>query len=131
MAYRGNDMVRRVLSGLLVLIVLMLPVGPADAMTLPVFETASHAALSGHDGETLWLTAPAVRGPSSSPCDGCQDPDGCACCPACGFGVGNLPTMQTASRPQVAASLSYLILSATPPDGLTSPPNLPPPRHIV
>ena len=130
MAYRRNDMVRRVLSGLLVLIVLMLPVGPAP-LALPVFEAASHAALMGHGDKQSGLTVAPVRSHSGSPCDGREHPDGCACCLSCGFVAGNLPAMQTASRPLAAVSLSYLMLAATPPDGLTSTPNLPPPRYIV
>jgi hypothetical protein len=131
MAYRRNDVVRRVLSGLLVLILLMLPVGHADAMTLPVFESAWHAALAGPGDEQPGLTASPVRNRLGLPRDGCEDPDGCACCLSRGCVVGNLPAIQTAPRPLVAASLSYLMLPATPTDGLGSAPDLPPPRHIV
>jgi hypothetical protein len=131
MPYRRDDMVRRVLSGLLVLIVLMLPVGRAGALTLPVFAAASHTALAGHGDEHAGLTISPVCNSSGSPCDGCEHPDGYACCLTCGFVVGDLPSTQNASRPLEATSLSFLMLSTAPPDGLSSAPDLPPPRHIV
>jgi hypothetical protein len=131
MPYRRNDMVRRVLSGLLVLIVLLLPVGHAGALTLPAFAAASHAALAGHDDEHPGLMISPVHDASGSPCDGCEHPGGCACCLSCGFFVGVLQSIQMASRPLVPASLSYLTLSTTPLDGLCSAPTLPPPRHAV
>jgi hypothetical protein len=131
MPFRRNDMVRRVLSGLLVLIVLMLPVGRAGALSSPVFVAASHAASAGHAHEHPGLTNSPVRDASGSPCDGCEHPDDYACCLSCGFVVGTLPSIQTASRPLAAASLRYLMLSTAPLDSLSSAPNLPPPRHIV
>ena len=130
MRYR-NDMVRRVLSGLLVVIVLMLPVGRADALMSSGFAAASPAALAGQGGQHPELTISPVRNSSGSPCDGCDHPDGCACCLSCAFFVANLPSMQTASRPLAVSPLRYLILAASPPDGPSSAPALPPPRQIV
>ena len=119
------------MSGLLVLIALMLPVGRAGVLTSPVFAAASHGASAGHADEHPGLTNSPVRDASGSPCDGCEHPDGYACCLTCGFVVGDLPSTQNASRPLEATSLSFLMLSTAPPDGLSSAPDLPPPRHIV
>ena len=131
MPFRRNDMVRRVLSGLLVLIVLMLPVGPAGGLSSPAFAAASHAASAGHAGEHPGLANSPVHDASGSPRDYCDHPDDYACCQSCGFVVGNLPSIQTASRPLATGPLRYLMLSTAPPDSLSSAPNLPPPRHIV
>jgi hypothetical protein len=131
MPYRRNDMVRRVLSGLLVLSVLLLPVGGAGALTLPAFADASHATLADLGEVHPALTISLARDSSGSPCDGCEHPDDCACCLSCGFVVGNLPSIQTTSRYLASAPLSYLMLSSLPPDGLSNAPDLPPPRHIV
>jgi hypothetical protein len=131
MAYRGNDIIRRLLSGLLFLIVILLPAGLAEAITLPVFKTVSHEALAGRGDEQPGMTASPVRNHSGLYRDGCEDPDGCICCLSRGFVIGNLPPIQMEPRPLVAASLSYLMLSATPPDGPSRAPDLPPPRHFV
>jgi hypothetical protein len=131
MPYRGNDMVGRVLSGLLFLIALLLPVGGADALTLPAFSDTSHAALPDHGEKPSALPISPVRDSSGSPCDGCAHPDSCACCLSCGFVLGNLPSIQNAAQPLAAAPLKYLVLSSLPPDGRSSAPDLPPPRHIV
>jgi hypothetical protein len=120
-----------VMSGLLVLIALMLPVGPAGVLTSPVFAAASHGASAGHAHEHPGLTNSPVRDASGSPCDGCEHPDDYACCLSCGFVVGDLPSIGTVSLPLAAAPLRYLMLSTAPPDSLSSAPNLPPPRHIV
>lgn len=127
MPYRRGDIFGRALSGLLVQIVLMLPVTRAGAVLLPLFDTASHVALTEYGDEDRGST----NTHSGTPCDGCEHPDGLACCLSCGFLVGDLPSIQTAPRPQAAASLHFLMSSSSPPDGLTSAPDLPPPRHIV
>jgi hypothetical protein len=131
MPHRGGDMVRRVISGLLVVVVLMLPAGRADAMTLPVFDAAIHAALAGHGGEHRGLTTSPARTHSETPCDDCDHPDGLACCLSCGFLLGNLPSIHPALVPLASASLRYLMSSTSSPDGLTNSPDLPPPRQNV
>lgn len=131
MPYRRNDMVGRVLSGLLVLVVLMLPVGRADALTLPLLGSASEAVLAGHGDEHPGLTPWPVRDSAGSPCDDCEHPDGDACCLSFGSVVGDLPSIHSVLRPLSAAPLNYLIISVTTPAGRNSAPDLPPPRHIV
>jgi hypothetical protein len=131
MPHRRGDMFRRVLSGLLVLVVLMLPAGRADALTLPVFDADLHAALAEHGDEHRGLTTSPAQSHSESPCDDCDHPDGLACCLSCGFFVGNLPSIHPAPVPLASASLKYLMSSTSPPDGLTNSPDLPPPRQNV
>jgi hypothetical protein len=131
MPHRRGDMFRRVLSGLLVLVVLMLPAGRTDALTLPVFDAALHAALAGHGGEHHGLTTVPARSHSEAPCDDCDHPDGLACCLSCGFLLGNLPSVRPAPVPLASASLKYLMSLTSSPDGLTSSPDLPPPRQNV
>ena len=131
MPFRRNAMVRRVLSGLLVLIVILLPVGRAGILTSPVFAAAPHAASAGHADEHPGLMNSMARDASGSPRGGCDHPDGYACCPSCDFLLGNLPSIRTVSVPLAAASLRYLMLSTAPLDSLSSAPNLPPPRNIA
>ena len=128
MPYRCGDIFRRALAGLLVVLVILLPVARAPAVMLPISDTTSHAALAVQADERPAFLP--VHSHSGSPCDGCEHPDGLACCLACGFPVGNFPSIQPAPRSQAAASLRFLMSSISSPDGLTSAPDLPPPRHI-
>lgn len=126
MPYRRGDFFRRALAGLLVVLIILLPVARLAAVMVPVSDTTSHAALTVQVDERPAFFP--VHSHSGSPCEG---PDGLPCCTACGFAVGNLPSIQSAPRRQAAASLRFLISSISSPDGLTSAPDLPPPRHIV
>ena len=131
MPYRRGDIFGRALVGLLVLVVLVLPVARAGAVMLPLFDGASYAALAGHDDDDRASVAFPAHSHSGSPRDGCEHPDGLTCCLSCGFLLGDLPSIQPAPRPQSAASLRFLMLSTSSPDGLASAPDLPPPRQIV
>ena len=119
------------ISGLLVLIALLLPVGGVGAHTLSAFSDTLPAALSDLGERHSALTIQAVRHSSEPPSDGCEHPDNRLCCLFGGFVVGKSPSSQTASRPVGAAPLTFSILSSLPPDGLSSAPDLSPPRHIV
>jgi hypothetical protein len=129
--YRRTELIRKVLSGLLVLVVLLLPVGDAGAATSPGFADASQATLAGHDDAHSALTISPAHSASGMFRDGSGHPDDCACCLSCGLGVANLPSLETVSLRFALGGLSYLMVSYARPDGLSRGPDLPPPRHIV
>lgn len=129
MPHRRRNTFGRTLAGLLVLLSILLPATRAGAVMLTVSDTTAHAALAGQADEHP-ASFPA-HSHSGTPCDGCEHPDNPACCLSCGFPVAELPLTLPAPRPQAAASLRFLMPSISSPDGLTSAPDLPPPRHIV
>jgi hypothetical protein len=127
---RGN-IVRKALSGLLVLIILVLPVAHAGAAVLLAFNTASHVAQAGHGLEKRGSASLAADPNSGLSTDDCDDPGGPCCCLSCGSLVGVLPAIHSTVWPQAVASLRFMMSSTAPCDGLTGAPDLPPPRHIV
>ena len=128
MLYRRDGQFRKVLSGLLVLIVLLMSVAQARAVMLPVFDTASHAITVGQSDEHR-TTSPA----HSHPCDGHEYPTASpAVWPAGALSSRAIvPPGQPTPQHTGSGALAFLMASTTAPDELNSAPDLPPPRSIV
>ena len=126
---RVGNCLKRALAGLLVLLVILLPAANASVLS-SVTRMAAATILIIDDGEDRASTAAPHRH-SGVPCDDREHPDNLACCLFCGYLVGDVPSVQPAARPSASASLHFLMFSAPSPDGLTSAPDLPPPRHVV
>ena len=124
---RPGHSLKRALAGLLVLLVILLPAASATAMSVASRAAPTILTLDHREGRAS--TAPHHH--SGAPGDGCEHRDNLACCLSCGYLLGAVPSVQPATRPSASAPLHFLMFSGRSPDGLTSAPDLPPPRHVA
>jgi hypothetical protein len=129
-----RERLRRVVSGLLVMMILVLSVTRANAVAQPgwniVLQVAGSVA-SGSRGESEGVAR--VHDHSGSPCQGHVHGEGLTCCPAlcCLFGAGNIPSVAAIPAPVPAVLPGYPMPPTALPRGHSSAPTLPPPRQGV
>jgi hypothetical protein len=132
---KGRDgMLRKVLSGLSVLAVLVMSVVQAHALVLPVLHVATHAAELAYQGDNAETVASLpAHDDWGAPCKGHDGAHGLACCSAsgCPMFAGWLPADATPLPSITPGALSYRDLATPRPDGLGRAPALPPPRPTV
>lgn len=157
MPHRRRHQLRNALSGLLVLIVLVLPVTRANAALPPATSLAAvatafnaaraeprHRTGTSSSDERSKLPCPGhVESPWHSPghfpgqahwqADGLLHADGVDCCPACGcsFAAGALPSAPAMPRSADGAAVGFPPPSESLLDDFSSAPILPPPRPGV
>ncbi len=124
---------RRVVSGLLVLVLLAVGSASAGAAVAPVAYAGLGATAIGVDqGEPTATSAHTCRD-AGAPCPTPTGPHGAVCCLTFGCSAGTvaLPTAITVMRMRLASGVTYRTRSTVRPDGLGQAPALPPPRAIV
>jgi hypothetical protein len=130
---KGRDgLLRKVISGLSVLAVLVMSVVQAHA--LPVWHATTHATeLAYHVEDAETVASLPAHDNWGAPCKGHDGAHGLACCSAsgCPMFAGWLPADATLLPSIAPGALSYRDLATPRPDGLGRAPALPPPRPIV
>ena len=140
---RGTGTFRRVVAGLLALVLLALP-GPAmrhASAATPVQQAAAEHCVTHGDALTLMEAAPThtasghaaiSTGEPGQPCGNSGGERGLPCCVAaqCPSAVGAVPAAHAGPQPSSGAAIRYLAPAHTR-FGIEVPPSLPPPRQVA
>lgn len=140
---RGTGTFRRVVAGLLALVLLALP-GPAmrhASAAMPIQQPAAEQCVAHSDAAKLMEAAPvhATSGHTSvsarepgQPCGNSGGEPSLPCCVAvqCPSAVGALPPAHAGPQPSSGATIRYLA-PAHARFGTEVPPSLPPPRQVA
>ena len=128
----SSDRMRRIVTGLMVLVALVMSVGQVLALPL-VGVPPVHAALHG-ESEAGLAPADAAHDDLGSPCSHHAGSHGLDCCcigGACSMLSPWVPVATPAMPPIASRSLTYRDAIVLSPDGKGAAPTVPPPRHVV
>lgn len=134
MSRRSATRLRRSVSGLLVLAVVLMSIVQVNVLVAPgvnVFAATGAAPDETHHHEST--TAPSAHHHAGQPCEGHERSHGLACClsSGCPLLVVALATATPIPLPFTPGMVSNAWIGLSQPDGIGRAPDPPPPRHIV
>ncbi len=134
MPWGSGDRLRRMLSGLLILSIVLMSVAQVNVLMAPgvnVFIKANAVPEETH--RHVAPASPAAHDHADRPCEGHERSHGAACClsTSCPVLVVALQTAAPVPMPTTPIMVSNLNIASVQPDGIGRAPDLPPPRHIA